>query len=1356
MNDDAGVRLSEAKRAILQQRLRGQAPVKDIGIKLERRGRERPAPLSVAQEQLWYFSQLVPGNPVYNEAVTIRKDGPFDVDAFRSAFREIVRRHEIWRSTFEVVDDEPLQVVHQSPALALPLVDLGWMARADAEREAGRMAAAEARKPYALSRGPLIRPLLVRISGDHHRLYLALHHIVFDGVSLYRVVLPELIALYRDFAAGCAPSLPEPETQYGDYAVWTRESVDTVDFTRRINYWRQHLASAVPLQLPYDHPRPAQPRFHGSMLPVRIPNNLAVGLRALSRQAGSTLFQTLAAAFAVLMQRYSGQDDVVFGSLSDLRVRTELESMVGYCLTPLVLRVDISDDPPFFELLKRVRADLLSALEHLVPFDRLVRELNPRRDPRANPLFQAAVVLEPPSGTSDPSWSLHQMEADIGDAVGHAKFDLHLELDERPEGHIDGRLIFDSDLFERDTIRRMAAHLNTLLEGVVVNAEQRVSALPLLRETELQQQLIEWNATGRVYPRDALVHELIARQAASAPSAVAVVCGGDRLTYAELDGRANQIAQRLRAAGAGAGTMVGICVERSPEMVAGLLAILKSGAGYVPLDPDDPPDRLAFMVKDAAATVLLTQRNLRSRLARLDVVTVCMDSISPATSHLASVIPTSTTCSDDFAYTLYTSGSTGKPKGVRVRHRSVVNLMTSLATWPGLVPGDVALAVATYTFDMSVADMFAPLGAGARVVLASRDEAKDPRLLRELIDGSRATLMYATPTTWQMLLDAGWAGSPRLVAICGGESLPETLANALLDRCAAVWNAYGPTEATVWTTFSHLRRGAPIDIGRPIANARVYIQDRWGHPVPVGVAGEIVIGGAGVAAGYVHHQETVQHFIPDPFDPGSTLYRTGDKGKFGVDGSLQHLGRLDRQLKIRGSRVEPGEIESALLAHPRVVSAVVVPRDGDRGDRRLVAYVVPNGVAPTAAELRALLGASLPTHMVPETYVTLAALPVNASGKVDRAALPPPGEVTHAGAHSVAPRTALEEQVAGLWCRALGMKRIGVLDDFFDLGGYSLLAIRLLIDVERELNVDLPLTAVFNEGATVAGMASLIETAKRQTVASRLIVPIQPGGSAPALFFLHPNESSLLIMRHFTSALGPDQPVFGLMPEGKGLHFQRSRGFGDLASQMLDSVRGVQPHGPYYLAGFCLGGHLAYEIAGRLQSAGERVPYLAVLDAGTPSAVASYLHWVLSTRGRVTRVTRELRRGPKNTLRKTQEHARRGLEVLRAGARLRHVPPPNIFDWIGALQVASGWSCQPHSLPMELFVSKEMAESTGSPSLGWESFHQGPMTVHSVPGEHLSMVTEPHVRAVAENLASALRLAQLPQLSRRSTDTDEL
>jgi len=1065
--------LSADKRSLLEKRLRGDAaPTPTTSGPPTRRKGTGPAPLSPLQEPLWYFSRLAPENPVYNEAVTIRKDGPFEVSAFRAAFNEIVRRHEIWRSTFDVTDGEPVQVVHPAPTFELPVVDLSGWSAAERKSEAARMAAEEAMRPYDLARGPLLRPVLVRFAEDHHRLYLALHHLIFDGVSLYRIVLPELTALYDSFSAGCEPSLPEPPIQYADYAAAAREGLTGIDFARRIDYWRQHLDGAPTLQLPLDAPRPRQQRFRGAMERVRIPKELAYELRALSRTSGATLFQVLAAAFAVLLHRYSGQDDIVFGTLTDMRDRRELDGVVGYCLTPLVLRADVREDPSFIELLGRVRGDLLDGLSHQVPFERIVRELHPDRDPGANPIFQAVFVLEPEMDSTDPAWSLHQMEPEVGSAVGHAKFDLHLELDERPEGHLDGRLIYNTDLFSPETATRIAAHWAMLLEGIVRAPSDPVSELSLLTGEERHRQL-EWNATSADYPRDTCVHELVTTQMQRRPDAVAVVFGDEQLTYRELDRRANRVAHLLSCSDASSG-LVAICVERSLDMLIGMLGILKCGAAYLPLDPHYPTGRLALMLEDSGAAVLLTHRDLVPTLPDCRAEVICLDD-EPA-ANLPDGAPASSVTADELAYVIYTSGSTGKPKGVCVPHGAVVNLLSSMAERLSMGPGDKVVAITTYAFDIAAVELWLPLATGGSTIIASREDVRDGRRLASLVARSEPTVMQATPATWKMLIDSGWSGQRGLVALCGGETLTPQLADSLLDRTAAVWNMYGPTETTVWSTMAALERGSPITIGRPIANTRVYILDRGAQQVPVGVAGEIAIGGDGVALGYLGRPDlTAERFVPDPFAPGALMYLTGDLARYLPDGRIEHLGRLDHQIKVRGFRVELGEIEATLVASPDVAEAVVVAREHAPSDTRLVAYVVPDGPMPGPSELRHRLAATLPEHMVPSIFVALDALPLSVNGKVDRNALPAPRRsFDDEPTSSATPRTAVEEQMAVIWSRTLGVDRVGVHDDFFELGGHSLLAVHLLIEVERELGVAVPL-ASFLENFTVADLAAIIE-----------------------------------------------------------------------------------------------------------------------------------------------------------------------------------------------------------------------------------------------------------------------------------------
>ena len=720
MTHSDAILLSEAKRALLEERLRGRVRVGlPSSPPVRPRAGERPCPLSIDQESLWYFSRLVPTSPVYNEVVTLRKEGPFDPDVFRRAFNEFVRRHEAWRTTFAIVGGEPTQVVNPHTVFDLPLLDLALLPAGDAEHSAARQAAEAAKRPYDLENGPLLRPSLVRFADDEHRLYLAMHHLIFDGVTLYRVLLPELVALYDAFAAGQPSPLLEPVVQYGDYAEWEREWVSSPAAVRRLEYWRSHLSDAPSLDLPLDHPRPSLQRFCGQVEEIIVGAEVVAELRSLAGEAGVTLFQILATAFGVLLSRYSGQQDVVFGTVADLRQRPELRSLVGYTLTPLVIRLNIGGDPTVAELLSRTRSEMLDALDNLVPFATVVREIQPHRDHDSNPLFQAMIELQPPMESPDPSWSVQLMEAEVGKAIGQAKLDLDLELDERSDGRICGLLIFDTDIIKVDTARRMARHFITVLDAIAMDATKPVSSIPLLTEQERHTALIEWNATEADYPNEVCVHELVAARAKLDPHGIAVVFEGDSLTYQELDQRANAAAHRLSQIGARSGTVVGLNVERSLEMIVGLLGILKTGAAVLPLDPSYPASRLNFMMEDSGAKILLTDNrgSASPSAGPADVL-----SIEPgSTTERRGDPPPGAVSARDVMYIVYTSGSTGKPKAVSIRHRSVVNLLTFAARKFSMGPGDTVGAVATFAFDMSVLDFWLPLVTGARLCVVPRE-----------------------------------------------------------------------------------------------------------------------------------------------------------------------------------------------------------------------------------------------------------------------------------------------------------------------------------------------------------------------------------------------------------------------------------------------------------------------------------------------------------------------------------------------------------------------------------------------------------------------------------------------------------
>ncbi len=1335
--------LSEAKRALLEQRLRGAGrPPRSATPPVSRRLANGPAPLSLAQEQLWYFSQLAPKNPVYNEAASIRKDGPLDLDSLRWAFNEIVRRHEIWRTTFAIENGRPLQVVGPAVAFELPLNDLSVLPAAEREHAATLLVAEEARRPYQLAEGPLIRPLLVRFSEDHHRLYLAMHHLVFDGVSLYRIVLPELVALYKAATAGLPSPLGAPPLQYADYAAWELEWAGSDEVRRRLAYWRRRLEEAHSPDLPLDHPRPPRQRFRGHMEALNLPVELTHALRQIAGGAGCTLFQVVCAAFAVLLHRYSGQDDVVFGTMADLRQRPELESMVGYCLTPLALRLDLSGDPPFLDLLGRTRDEVLGALANLVPLERVVREVQPKRDPSLNPIYQAMVVVEPPVKVSDESWSMHQLDVAIGNAVGHAKLDLHLELDERPEGHMSGRLIYNTDVFDRATARRIAGHLLRMLEGISVAPGTRVSELPLMTARELHREVVEWNATEAAYPDQASLPELIEAQADRTPLAIAVQCGEERLTYAELERRANHLAHRLSAAGVTRGDLVAICMPRSVDMLVGMLGILLAGAAYVPLDPRYPAERLAFMVEDSSARVVVTQAGMPAALLGLDVVAVSITDgeKSGGAVHPA---PKCRVSPDDLAYVIYTSGSTGKPKGVPISHRSVVNLICSMARKPGIGASDKVLAITTYSFDIAVVELWLPLVCGAQVELASTEVTADGQRLARLCEEARPTVIQATPATWRMLLEAGWKGDPGLLALVGGEAVDRELADDLMDRCGKLWNVYGPTETTVWSTLGPIRRDERISIGRPLANTSVHVLDRQRRPQPVGVPGEIFIGGLGVARGYWNRPElTAERFVPDPFRPDGNMYATGDLGRRLADGRIEHLGRLDHQVKVRGYRIELGEVEAALLRDPGVASAVVTALDDRLGERQLVAYVVPSGEATRdfVPALRALLRRTLPEFMVPSLFVKLAALPLTPNGKVDRSALPVPDAASLLAVDAyVAPRTPREEQLASIWAQVLGADRVGVDDDFFDLGGHSLMAVRLLAEVHRVLGVQVPVAAFFQGASTIAGLSRAIgdNDAGRSP---ELLYSVQPNGSRPPLFFVHSHETSLLTLRHFTGPLGPDQPLMALLPERRDLRFDRSSSVAEMAARLVTAIRGVQEHGPYYIAGHSFGGMLAYEIASQLRNAGDEIEWLGLLDVATPEDAGRWRDFRLSRWARLKRLHKlGLRGAPAKVI---EVMRRDSTEILASIGKKLDPLGESQYDWEGAMALV--WKYRPAGTiaPLELFAPADPLMRSSSRYLGWEDVHRGSLAIYEVPGDHLSMLAEPQVEYLAQLFASRLRAAQ--------------
>ncbi len=1036
-------------------------------------------PLSFAQQRLLFIDRFAPGLATYNIPAALRLDGPLDVDALARALGAIVARHATLRTHFAWQKGVPLQAVAPPTAVPVPVVDLTALPQAERDAEALRLATCEARHPFDLQADLKLRARIFNLGGDAHILVLTLHHVAADGWSL-AVFLRELAVHYAAFTAGRAERLPDLPIQYVDFARWQRRWLSGADLERQLDFWRRQMDPLpAALDLPTDRSRPAVQTYAGDRVPVALSAALTSGLKALGRQSGATLFMALVAVFQALLARYTGQTDFAIGTPVAGRERPDVQNLIGLFVNTLVLRADLEGTPTFRALLERVRCTALDAYAHQdLPFERLVEVLNAPRDPGRAPLFQVMLSLLPPL----PAMALGNVRvAPLAVHNGTSKFDLMLVLGEQADG-VAGALEFNTDLFDRTTAVRLAAHFEALARAAVAAPDRPIAELPLLGEAERRQIVVEWNAT-RADVAPGCLHALIEAQAARTPAAVAAVFEGTGLTYRDLDHRANQLAHHLIGLGLGPGRRAGLCVERSPEMLVGLLGILKSGGSYVPLDPAYPAERLAFMAADAEIAVCVTQAPLTDRVPAGDAPVVRLDADWPAIAALPDETPMASVTPDDAAYTIYTSGSSGTPKGVVVPHRAVVNFLHAMRERPGMHSGDVMLSVTTLSFDIAVLELFLPLVVGAQVVVAPRAVAIDGGRLARMVAEVAPTVMQATPSTWRLVLAAGWAGSPRLKLLCGGETLPRELADELLRRGGSLWNLYGPTETTVWSAVARVEPGAgPVSIGRPIANTRLYVLDGRRQPVPIGVAGDLYIGGAGLADGYLKRPElTAERFVPDPFavEPGARMYHTGDRARWRQGGEIELLGRSDRQVKLRGFRVELDEVEGVLSRHPNVREVVAVVREDAPGDQRLTAYVVADGDPPSPQALRKLGSTVLPEPLVPGAFVFLDDLPRLPNGKLDRASLPPPnvgsgaGSTPDAGETHAPPRSAVEMVIAQAMAEILRVPRVGAHDSFFDLGGHSLLATRLASRLRATLRVEPTLRTLF-ELPTPAGLAQAL------------------------------------------------------------------------------------------------------------------------------------------------------------------------------------------------------------------------------------------------------------------------------------------
>src|SRR5579862_8430167 len=1106
-----------------------------------------PLPLSFAQERLWFLDQLHPGSAAYNIPAAVRLRGELQPAALAQAFREVVRRHSVLRARFLYGGSEPAQVIAEVPPPApLPCLDLSALPDGPRHAEQLRLVAAAAARPFDLQTGPLVRSAVLRLQPAEHVVLLTMHHIVSDGWSM-GLLIRELAALYATFVRRQPSPLPALAIQYADYARWQRAWLSGAVLDRQLAFWRQALAGVPVVQLPTDRPRPPAESFRGAERRLLVDGAAGAPMLELGQRLGATPFMSLLAVFAVLLSRVSGQVDVAVGTPSANRIRAELEGLIGFFVNTLVLRIDLAGELSFADLLARVRQVSLAAFAHQdLPFEKIVFELQPERDLSRSPLFQVMFALQDGFGSrlALPGLSLEGLPA----SSGVAKFDLTLSLTTGPQG-ISGTLEYKLDLFEGATAERWLRHFAALLAAAAAEPHRRVAELPLLAAAERQQLLIEGSDTAAAFAWEGSVDELVERRAALAPGRLALSAGPDERSYGALAAGAARVAGRLRSLGLARGEPVAVAIGRSVRLPEALLGVWRAGGAYVPMDPAYPVDRLLYMLEDAGCRLLVadeaTPRDLVHRATEvvwIDSATGVPEAAAPATGLPAAAAPppeqepmhasaqelpigsapaeTPSGSPDralgilprhspsDLAYILYTSGSTGKPKGVEVSHGALLNFLRSMARQPGLGPEDVLLAVTSLSFDIAALELYLPLLVGARLVLVERDVAADGMRLLGSLMGSGATVLQATPSTWRLLVAAGWQASPGLTALCGGEALPERLAADLVARAGEVWNLYGPTETTVWSAADRVEAGAPVRIGPPIANTSLALMSRELEPVPPGVAGELWIGGDGVARGYRGRPDlTAERFVPDPLSggssaPGARLYRTGDLARHDGRGRLEFLGRIDHQVKVRGFRIELGEVESALESHPAVARAVAVA--DALGGGRLVAYVVPRqpGLKEVVPALRNHLAATLPDYMIPTAWVELATVPLTPNGKVDRrrlAALAAGASAAAAGRPARperrAPASPAEELVASIFEEVLGVPAVGMDESFFDLGGHSLLATQVVARVRTSWGIELPLRALF-ELPTVARLAAHLAALRAGGLAAAP-PPIAPISAVP-------------------------------------------------------------------------------------------------------------------------------------------------------------------------------------------------------------------------------------------------------------------
>ncbi|HEY9608353.1 amino acid adenylation domain-containing protein [Allocoleopsis sp.] len=1373
--------LSPTKQALLQKLLKEKAGSSSYRI-IQPRAHHGPIPLSFAQERFWFLDQFDPGSAVHTIPIRVRLRGELNVPVLESSVNEIVRRHDVLRTRFRTFDGQPAQVIEPFAPLEIPLVDLTNLPETLRESEAIRMCDEEARLPFDLTQDLMLRIKLFRLTESDHIFFLNRHHITSDGWSL-GVFMDELWTLYRAFSEGQPSPLPELPIQYADYAVWQREWLQGEELEKQLGYWRNQL-QGVPerLDLPTDRCRPAWKDYRGAKVVHELPVALSLALGQLSRREGVTPFMTLLTAFQILLHRYTSETDIAIGSPIAGRSRTEVEGLLGCFLNTLVFRGDLSGNPSFLTLLQRTREQCMGAYAHQeLPFELLVKELKPERNLESTPLFQVLFVLQNAWAEAVTLPTL-QVDQPVWLDNSTAEFDLSLSMEQRGE-HLIAELQYNTDLFDQETPRRMLNHFQSLLESIVADPEQTIATQRILTAAEQHQLLVEWNNTTVKYPQYHCIHQLIEQQVQRTPEAIAVVWENQKLTYQELNTKANQIAHYLRSLGVQPEVRVGICVERCLEMIVGILAIIKAGGAYLPLDPAYPPERLEFMLSDAQVPVILTKSTLVETLPHHQAQVICLDTDESIFAQQSSENPNHQTQPHNLAYIIYTSGSTGKPKGTMIEHRSLINAYLAWEDSYHLSSRTSShLQMASFSFDVFSGDFVRSLCSGGKLVICPRDFLLDPKQLYTLMQQQKIDCAEFVPAVLRNLIQYLEPTNQNLgfmkLLVVGSDSWYLSEYQHIRSLCGdktRLINSYGVSEATIDTTYFEteivdLSFDRLTPIGRPFANNKVYLLDDNMQPVPIGVPGELYIGGAGLARGYLKRPDlTQERFIPHPFssEPGARLYRTGDMVSYRPDGNLILLGRRDNQVKIRGFRIELAEIEAALTQHLFVKQCVVIIREDEPGDKRLVAYVVSEGTDEVSpGKLRQFLQQRLPLYMIPSAFVQLEALPLTPNGKLDRRALPNP-HLAHCidDKSFVSPRTELERQLVFIWEQVLNVTPIGVKDNFFELGGNSLLTIRLLYEIEKSLKQKIPVATLF-QLATIEQMARCLENSEslgtsslqiptgltaeeyqqllaivagrpgKQVSPDSLMVAVREQGTKPPLFICANAYDEVFPL---TKNLDENQPVY-LLETGLWVTGNNESQIKAIAAHHVRDILLVQPEPPYLLGGYCFGGLVAYEIAQQLLAKGKQVDLVLLLERYGFNPIYQLFdrldvfitdHWIhLSS----LNFAGKLRYIQTNIKRLIWERFSKSPKNQEDKAVLAHPYQPQPYP--GKVVLICSIPNRKDPVPLGRFIQIIPAEFTLFlfKRAGWTPHTLPNLKILTTRGDHVSITEEPHVKLLAKKI----------------------